>query len=61
MKDLRVEVYRTLYEEPIYPKNLWMDEPPQARPARDKHLQESIRRLQERGVYTPPSPWTGER
>ncbi len=59
MKDLRVEVYRTIYEEPIYPKNLWMDEPPQARPVRDKHLQESIRRLQERGVYTPPAHGQG--
>ncbi len=55
MKDLRVEVYRTIYEEPIYPKNLWMDRPPQARPARDQYLRESIRRLQERGVYTPPA------
>ena len=55
LKDLRVEVYRTIYEEPIYPKNLWMDQPPQARPERDKHLHDSIRRLQERGVYTAPA------
>ena len=50
MKDLRVEVYRTIYEEPIYPKNLWMDRPPQARPVRDQYLRESIQRLQERGL-----------
>ena len=55
LKDLRVEVYRTIYEEPIYPKNLWMDQPPQARPERDRHLHESIRRLQERGVYMAPA------
>ncbi|MEE2822344.1 MAG: nitrilase-related carbon-nitrogen hydrolase [Acidobacteriota bacterium] len=55
LKDLRVEVYRSIYEEPIYPKNLWMDQPPQSRPVRDKYLHDSIRRLQERGVYTAPS------
>ncbi len=32
---------------------------PQARPVRDKHLQESIRRLQERGVYTTPAQGRG--
>ena len=47
--------YRTIYEEPIYPKNLWMDRPPQARPVRDQYLRESIQRLQERGVYTAPA------
>lgn len=55
LKDLRVEVYRTIYQEPIDPKNLWMDQPSQARPIRDQHLHESIRRLQERGVYMEPA------
>ncbi len=34
-------------------------QPPQDRPVRDKYLQESVRRLQERGVYTPPAHGRG--
>ena len=28
MKDVRTELYQLIYEQPIYPKNLYMDRPP---------------------------------
>ena len=28
LKDLRMEQYKIIYEEPIFPKNLWLDPPP---------------------------------
>ena len=28
MKDLRTEVFRKMYELPIHPKNLWLDQDP---------------------------------
>jgi hypothetical protein len=28
LKDVRSELYRLLYEQPIYPKNLYLDRPP---------------------------------
>ena len=28
MKDLRTEVFRRMYEEPIHPANLWLEQEP---------------------------------
>ena len=28
MKDLRTEIFRRMYEEPVHPTNLWLDEEP---------------------------------
>ena len=57
LKDLRTEQFAPIYEQPIYPKNQYVDEAP--RPGwyeREREvLQDSIGRLIDRGVLTPPS------
>ncbi len=56
-KDLRTEQYRAIYEEPIYPKNQYLKDPPAedwlAREERTRA--NNIKRLIDRGVLTPPS------
>ncbi len=32
MKDLRTEVFRRMYEEPIHPANLWLEQHPKSTP-----------------------------
>lgn len=56
LKDLRCEPYRLIYEQPIHPKNMRLDtkKMPQVRADRDKILYENIKKLQERGTFTPP-------
>jgi len=56
LKDLRCEPYRLIYEQPIHPKNMRLDpkKMPQVRADRDKILYDNIKRLQERGTFTPP-------
>ncbi len=58
-KDLRTEQYRAIYEEPIYPKNQYLGEPPtEGWLAREEQTRAgNIRRLVERGVLTPPTDW----
>ncbi|MFC2013989.1 nitrilase-related carbon-nitrogen hydrolase [Chloroflexota bacterium] len=51
---IRSEYYRKIYEKPIYPRNTWLKN----RKTWDKDnavIKESISRLQEQGIYTPPS------
>jgi hypothetical protein len=55
MKDLRVEVFRRMYEEPIHPANLWLDRDPQQHADVDEVYRANIRKLVERGSYTPPA------
>ncbi len=55
MKDLRTEVFKRMYEKPIHPKNLWIEQAPYHHAEHDEIFRQNIRRLQERGVYTPPS------
>ncbi|ABK03308.1 Nitrilase/cyanide hydratase and apolipoprotein N-acyltransferase [Arthrobacter sp. FB24] len=56
-KDLRTEQYRVIYDNPIYPKNQYLDAPPSegwlAR--EDATRAANIEKLIERGVLTPPS------
>jgi len=56
-KDLRTEQYRAIYDKPIYPKNQYLEQPPQegwlAR--EDATRARNIQLLIERGVLTPPS------
>src|SRR5215813_8516979 len=54
MKDLRMEVLSLIYENPVYPKNLWLERTPM------KHaeyhtavIERQIRLMQERGIFTP--------
>jgi beta-ureidopropionase len=55
IKDLRTEIFKKMYEKPIHPKNLCIDKPPMQHADGDEILRDNIKRLQERGVYTPPA------
>jgi len=55
MKDLRTEVFRSMYEVPIHPANLWLDRDPAQHDEVDEVYRANIRRLVERGSYTLPA------
>jgi predicted amidohydrolase len=55
LKDLRVELFRRMYEKPIHPKNLWIKEEPKSHAEVDEIYRANIRRLQERGTWTKPA------
>ena len=55
MKDLRTELYQLLYEQPIYPKNLYLDrEPMKHAEYREKVIQKQIDLMHERGIWVKP-------
>ncbi len=56
-KDLRTEQYAAIYEKPIYPKNQYLDQPPQEGWLKREETTRAntIKTLVERGVLTPPS------
>ncbi|HET6551799.1 MAG TPA: nitrilase-related carbon-nitrogen hydrolase, partial [Solirubrobacter sp.] len=52
MKDLTTEQYRLIYDQPVYPKNLYLERAPYTHDEyREQVLEPQIRALQERGVY----------
>ena len=55
MKDLRTELFAKMYDNPIHPKNLWMDQDPLQHEAVDEIYRGNIQRLVERGAWTPPA------
>src|SRR5947209_3925077 len=55
MKDLRTELFRRMYEEPIHPSNLWLEHDPDRHAVVDDVYRANIRRLVERGTYTAPA------
>ena len=55
LKDLRTEVFRRMYEAPIHPANLWLEQDPLPHADVDEIYRANIRRLVERGVYTLPA------
>jgi beta-ureidopropionase len=55
MKDLRTEVFRRMYEQPIHPKNLWMEQDPLTHEPVDDIYRSNIQKLVARGAFTPPS------
>jgi len=55
MKDLRTEIFRRMYEEPIHPKNLWLDDEPLRHGDVDEIYRANIGRLVARGSFTPPA------
>ena len=55
MKDLTTEQYRLIYDQPIYPKNLYAERPPYNHDEyRRNVIEPQVRKLQERGVYAAP-------
>jgi len=55
MKDLRTEVFRKMYEQPVHPKNLWLDQDPVPHAKVDEIYRENIRCLIKRGTFTEPA------
>jgi beta-ureidopropionase len=52
LKDLRTELYQLLYEQPIYPKNLYLDRAPMKHDEyRTKVIEAQIRLMHDRGIW----------
>ena len=54
LKDLRTEQYKLIYDQPVFPKNLALKEPPGRRAEREEHFKASIQGLVDRGVWKRP-------
>jgi predicted amidohydrolase len=55
LKDLRTELYQMLYEQPIYPKNLYLHRAPmQHAEYREQVIKRQIVLLHERGIWVKP-------
>jgi hypothetical protein len=44
-----------MYEKPIHPKNMWIDQDPLQHADHDEIFRGNIKQLQEMGAYTPPA------
>jgi beta-ureidopropionase len=55
LKDLRVELFKRMYEEPIHPKNLWLKQDPWQHAQVDEVYRANIDRLVDRGTWTRPA------
>ncbi len=53
-KDLRTELFKTMYDKPIHPKNLWLHDDPKAHSEVDDIYRRNIETLLRRGIYTEP-------
>jgi len=53
-KDLRTELFRHMYDQPLHPKNLWLEQEPWRHDQVDEIYRGNIRKLLERGAYTAP-------
>jgi len=54
LKDLRTELFRDMYAQPIHPKNLWLNSDPAHHNEVDKIYRANIEALFERGTWTRP-------
>jgi beta-ureidopropionase len=55
VKDLRTELYQLLYQDPIYPRNLYLDrEPMKHAEYREKVIEPQVRLMHERGIWARP-------
>jgi predicted amidohydrolase len=55
MKDLRTELYQLVYEQPIYPKNLYLErEPMKHAEYREEVIVKQIALMHERGIWKKP-------
>src|SRR5919198_1026991 len=56
LKDLRTELYQIIYEQPIYPKNLYLKrEPMKHTEYRDKVIKRQIKLMHDRDVWKKPA------
>jgi hypothetical protein len=55
MKDLRIEMIQTIYEQPFYPKNLYADRAPMTDTEYDETvIKKQIALMQDRGIWKAP-------
>ncbi len=55
-KDVRSEIAQIIYEQPIYPKNLYLDRAPMKHDEfKIEVWRRQVRLMQERGAWTPPA------
>jgi beta-ureidopropionase len=55
LKDLRTELYQLVYEQPIYPKNLYLERQPMKHDEyREQVIKRQIRLLHDRGIWVKP-------
>ncbi len=55
LKDMRMELFRRMYERPIHPKDLALHQPPGSHAEVDEIYRANIERLIAYGTYTPPA------
>lgn len=55
LKDLRTELFREMYSQPIHPKNLWLDQDPLHHQEVDNVYRQNIKSLYERSTWTRPA------
>jgi hypothetical protein len=55
MRDLRTEQYRCIYEQPIYPKNLCLKDPPGHHDDHDQIRRGVMKNMMEKGLYKAPA------
>jgi predicted amidohydrolase len=55
MKDLRTEMYQMVYEQPVYPKNLYLERAPYTHAEYKAEVTDrQIRTMHERDIWVPP-------
>jgi hypothetical protein len=55
LKDLRTELYQLVYQQPIYPKNLYLNRAPMKHAEyREQVIERQVRLMQERDIWVPP-------
>jgi hypothetical protein len=55
-KDIRAELAQIIYEQPIYPKNLYLDRVPGRHDEYKREvIDQQVRVMQERGIWKPPT------
>jgi len=55
LKDLRTELFASMYARPVHPKNLWLHDEPLPHAAVDEIYRANIARLVARGSWTAPA------
>lgn len=61
MKDLRTELYQIVYEDPIYPKNLYAErEPYKHAEYRSEVIDRQVKLLQDRDIWKKPASQGGD-
>lgn len=61
LKDLRTEQYRLIYDKAIFPKNLYLEQPPLHHAEYDELIRERIQDMVDRGIYKRPAADEGAR